>query len=629
MLAKSAQAAPTRVLLLSGDLRTARLIEDQLHAAWGAVELVTHPTWDAAAAQALLGQLSCVLLDLASANAPASANANNALTLLEDVRMSAPDTPIVALSPHPDEPLALRAIRDGAEDCMVTDELEPAALRRTLRRAIERKRAETRLVYQALHDQLTGLPNRALFLDRLGVALERSRRSGAQLAVLFLDFDDFKQINDSRGHAAGDKLLATLARRLSGLLRPTDTIARFGGDEFTLLFEGLTSEREVVLIAERICQAASLPIDVDGVGLSVTASIGIAMVADPSATPETIIREADAAMYRAKAQGRSRYELFGEESRRRALERLELEAALRRAVEQGELCVHYQPYLLLRGPGEPAGLLRGPDGPAGIEALVRWQHPTRGLIAAREFMPLANDIGLAGPIGRFVFEHALAQLARWRARKPDMTISLNVSSPQLQEAALPSVLSEAINAAGLEPAAICLEVAEGELAEDPDVITALARLKAIGVRIALDDFGSGGYPLSGLRELPIDALKIDQSLIVGLGAPPEDRWHSQAARPQAAMAGTIVELGHALGLVVVAEGVETEAQLEQLRKLGCDAAQGYAVGPPVNDTELDAVLTPQDAAPRDPTAHARRVNPLPRTVLMSAGEPSLRRKRVM
>ncbi|MBV9416731.1 MAG: bifunctional diguanylate cyclase/phosphodiesterase, partial [Solirubrobacterales bacterium] len=410
---------------------------------------------------------------------------------------------------------------------------------------------------------------------------------------------------------------------------PTDTIARFGGDEFTLLFEGLTSEREVVLIAERICQAASLPIDVDGVGLSVTASIGIAMVADPSATPETIIREADAAMYRAKAQGRSRYELFGEESRRRALERLELEAALRRAVEQGELCVHYQPYLLLRGPGEPAGLLRGPDGPAGIEALVRWQHPTRGLIAAREFMPLANDIGLAGPIGRFVFEHALAQLARWRARKPDMTISLNVSSPQLQEAALPSVLSEAINAAGLEPAAICLEVAEGELAEDPDVITALARLKAIGVRIALDDFGSGGYPLSRLRELPIDALKIDQSFIVGLGAPPEDRWHSQAARPQAAMAGTIVELGHALGLVVVAEGVETEAQLEQLRKLGCDAAQGYAVGPPVNDTELDAVLTPTDAAPRDPTAHARRVNPLPRTVLMSAGEPSLRRNRVM
>ncbi|MBV9473475.1 MAG: EAL domain-containing protein [Solirubrobacterales bacterium] len=601
MLAKSAQAAPTRVLLLSGDLRTARLIEDQLHAAWSAVELITHPIWAAPAAKALLDHpLSCVLLDLASADA---------LTLLEDMRMSAPDTPIVALLPRPDERLVLRAIRDGAEDCMVTDQLEPAALRRTLRRAIERKRAETRLVHQALHDQLTGLPNRALFLDRLGGALERSRRSGAGLAVLFLDFDDFKQINDSRGHAAGDKLLATLARRLSGLLRPTDMVARFGGDEFTLLFEGLTSEREVVLIADRICQAAALPVDVGGVEIRITASIGIAMVADPSATPETIIREADAAMYRAKARGRSRYELFGEESRRRALERLELEAALRRAVEQCEMCVHYQPYLLLRGPMEPAG----------IEALVRWQHPTRGLIAAQEFMPLANDIGLADPIGRFVFEHALAQLARCRARKPNMTISLNISSPQLQEASLPSVLSEAMNAAGLEPAAVCLDVAERELAEDPDAaITALARLKSSGVRIALDDFGSGGYPLSRLRELPIDALKIDQRFIAGVGASPEDT----------SMAGAIVDLGHALGLVVVAEGVETEAQLEQLRELGCDVAQGYAIGRPVSEEQLDALLTAQDAATRDPDPHARRVNPLPRTVLISAGEPSLRRNRV-
>lgn len=600
-MAGSAQAGPTRVLLLSGDFRIARLIDDALHAAWNDIQLVTYATWDAAAAQALLDHPGCcVLLDLAGADA---------LTLLDYVRMSAPAAPIIAVSRYPDEPLALRTIREGAQDCLLTHELDPAVLRRALTRAMVRKRAEAQLVHQALHDQLTGLPNRALFIDRLGLALERSRRSGAPLAVLFLDVDRFKQINDSHGHAAGDKLLATLGQRLSALLRPTDTIARFGGDEFTLLFEGLTSEREVVLIAERICQAARRPIEVDGIELTVTVSAGIAMVADPTATPEAIIREADAAMYRAKQRGRSRYELFDEESRRRAVERIELEAAIRRAVEQGELRVHYQPQLLVHGTGELAG----------VEALVRWEHPTRGLIAAREFMPLANDIGLAIPIGRFVFQHALAQLARWRARKANMTISLNISSPQLQNAALPAVLSEAIGAAELDPAAICLEVAESELAEHPDAaITALERLKATGVRIALDDFGAGASPLRRLRELPIDALKIHESFIAGVGTSPEDT----------AVAGAMVELGHALGLVVVAEGVETEAQLEQLRELGCDAAQGYAIGPPVSAEQLDALLIATDAAPRHSSPHARSVNPLPRTVLISAGEPSLRRNRV-
>ena len=296
------------VLLLSGDFHIARLIDDVLHAGGNDSQLITRPTWDAAAAQVLLDYPDCcVLLELDSATAPDDADA---LTLLDHVRLAAPGAPIVALSAYPDEPLALRAIREGAQDCLLIDELDPAALRRTLSRAIERKRAEAQLVHQALHDQLTGLPNRALFLDRLGGALERSRRSGAQLAVLFLDFDGFKQINDLRGHAAGDKLLATLSQRLSGLLRPTDTIARFGGDEFTLLFEGLTCEREVVLIADRICHAASLPIDVDGVELSVTVSVGIAVVDDPTVVPEAIVRDADAAMYRAKARGRSRYELF-------------------------------------------------------------------------------------------------------------------------------------------------------------------------------------------------------------------------------------------------------------------------------------------------------------------------------
>jgi diguanylate cyclase (GGDEF)-like protein len=343
LLADSVHAGPIRVLLLSGDYRTARLIEELLHATWGRIQLITHATWDAAAAEALLDHPSCcVLLDATPARTPGlPEQADDPIGQLEYVRMSAPEAPIVVLGTDHDEALALRAIQAGAQDCLVTSELEPALLCRALTHAIERKRAEAELVHQALHDQLTGLPNRALFLDRLGVALERSRRSGAPLAVLFLDFDNFKQINDSRGHAAGDRLLATLGERLSGLMRPMDTVARFGGDEFTFLFEGLTSEREVVLIAERICEAASLPIDVDGVATTVTVSVGIAMVADPDVAPEAIIREADAAMYRAKERGRSRYELFDEESRQRAVQRIELEAAIRQAVEQGQLRVHY------------------------------------------------------------------------------------------------------------------------------------------------------------------------------------------------------------------------------------------------------------------------------------------------
>jgi len=560
------QAGPIRVLLLTGDYRTARLIDDLLNAAWTSVHLVTHPTMDPAAAEALLDYPGCCVLVDVTPEA-----SENGLALLEYVRMSAPEAPILALGTHEDESLATHAIRQGAQDYLVTSELGPTQIRRALTHAIERKRAESELVHQALHDQLTGLPNRALFLDRLGLALERSRRSGDPLAVLFLDFDNFKQINDSRGHAAGDMVLATLGDRLSSLLRPMDTVARFGGDEFTFLFEGLTSEREVVLIADRICQAATHPIDLDGVATTVTVSVGIAMVADPSVAPETIIREADAAMYRAKERGRSRYELFDEDSRRRAVQRIELEAAIRRAVEQCELRVHYQPHLVLHGLDEVTG----------VEALVRWNQPGRGLIAARDFMPLAGDIGLGVPIGRFVLEHALAQLARWRARKPDMTISLNISASELRDPCLPETLARAIDDAELQPHAICLEIAEADLAGDADAaIHALEKLKAIGVRIAIDDFGSGASTLSRLRELPIDALKIHESLVAGLGASPEDT----------AFMGSLIELGHALGLDVVAEGVETEAQLEHLRELGCDAAQGYAISHPVSEEQLDALL---------------------------------------
>jgi diguanylate cyclase (GGDEF)-like protein len=564
-------AGPVRVLLVSADVGTAQLIDDLLHRTWSRAQLLTHPEWDAAAAQALVDYPSCcVLLEVADGDH------EETLGLLAYVRLSAPDAPIVLLSGGEDETLALEAVKAGAQDCLVKSELGPALLRRTLTHAIERKRAEADLAHQALHDQLTGLPNRALFLDRLGVALERARRSGTQLAVMFLDFDNFKHINDSRGHAVGDRLLAALGERLSTLLRPMDTVARFGGDEFTFLFEDLTSEREVVLIADRICQAASPPINVDGAELAVTVSVGIAMVADPTVAPETIIREADAAMYRAKERGRSRFELFNEDSRRRAVARIELEAAIRRAVPDDQLRVRYRPRIALN---QFTDVLW-------VDAEVHWEHPRRGLLGPEEFMGLAEDTGAAIEIGRFALEQAVTQLARWRAFKPDMRLSLGISARQLRDPNLATAVSDAIDATRVDPGAICLEVPEAGLTEDPDAaIAALRTIKATGVRIALDGFGLGGSSLSRLRELPVDALKIHHSFTHALGDSDED----------ASIVIALIELGHALGLGVIADGVETETQLEQLRDFGCDAVQGDLIGGPVSGEHTEAVLVAEVA----------------------------------
>jgi diguanylate cyclase (GGDEF)-like protein len=567
----SVHAGPIRVLLVSADFATARRIDELLHATWGRLQVLAHPEWDAAAAQALVDFPSCcVLLDV-----PADAH-EEAINLLEYVRLSAPDAPIVLLSDGDDEALALEAVKAGAQDCLVKSELAPALLRRTLTHAIERKRSEADLAHQALHDQLTGLPNRALFLDRLGVALERARRSGTQLAVMFLDFDNFKQVNDSRGHAVGDRLLTALGERLSTLLRPMDTVARFGGDEFTFLFEDLTSEREVVLIADRICHAASPAIDIDGVELSVTVSVGIAMVADPTVSPDTVIRDADAAMYRAKERGRSRFELFDEESRRRAIARIELEGAIREAVERGQLRLHYQPRLSLNAFADVCW----------VDAQVHWRHPRRGLLGPAEFMALAEDTGMAVPIGRFALEHALVEFGSWRVYKPDMRLSLALSARQLRDPSLASLLSDAIRAAEVDPGAISLEVPEGAVGEDPEAVTATLRtLRATGVRLALRDFGSGAASFSRLRQLPIDLIKIHEGFIEALGESDED----------ASIVGALVELGHALGLSVIADGVETEAQLEQLRKLGCDGAQGDLIGPPMTGEQAQALLVAEFA----------------------------------
>jgi diguanylate cyclase (GGDEF)-like protein len=543
-----------------------------LQASWSHGLVVAHAGQLTDARQELLEHAaSCVLLDLSEHE--------DRIAAVEQIRTAAPEVPIVVLAEHADEDEAVTVVKAGAQDYLIRSELSPALLRRAVMYAIERKRLEAQLAHRALHDSLTGLPNRALFLDRLGVALDRSRRNNASIAVLFLDVDNFKQINDSLGHAAGDRVLSGLADRLQSMLRPMDTVARFGGDEFTFLFEELTSEREVILIAERIGRAVRVPIHLEEADTAVTVSIGISIVTDPTMPAETVIREADSAMYRAKQLGRSRYELFDETSRQRAVDRLELEGALRQALERSELRVHFQPKLSFE-----AGAARV----TGLEALLRWQHPSRGMLAPSEFLQLAEDSGLMLEIGQYVLAHSLHQLLIWREHWPDLTITINVSARQLEDMSFVTLLAGQLTATGVDPHAVCLDISERAASHNPDVsVRAVQALKALGVKIAIDDFGTGSSSLPNLTQLAIDSIKIHESLVGALGRDPGD----------APLVRAVIELGHALGVEVVAEGVENDAQLDQLRALGCDGAHGFLLGRPVPEDEVLELLSPGSGSP--------------------------------
>jgi diguanylate cyclase (GGDEF)-like protein len=554
---------PERVLLVDLDTRGALLLTELLRARWSeGLVIANAERFEDAARELIEYGASCVLLSIHSAAD---------LAPLAYMHTSVPDIPIVVVADRADEAMALSAMRSGAQDYLIRNELNPDMLGRAIAYAVERNRSEIRLAHQALHDPLTALPNRALFLDRLAVALDRSQRTGSCLAVFFLDIDNFKTVNDSLGHAAGDRVLEGMADRLRTMLRPMDTVARFGGDEFTFLFEELASEREALLIAERVSHTVGFPIRLEDGEAAITVSIGIAMAGGPGVAAETVIREADAAMYRAKANGRSRYELFDDTLRQRGMERIEMESALRRALERSELRVHYQPKVSLNGTSRLEG----------FEALVRWEHPERGLIAPGEFMPLAETTGLVMPIGEYVLEQALGELARWRETKPDVTLSVNLSARQLGDTGLAPGLARALDASGNDPGAVCLEISEGSLIGDLELSRqVLHRLKATGITLAIDDYGTGHTSLSSLKRLPVDAIKIHESFVDELGSDPD----------QAPIVNAIVELAHALGFGTVAEGVETAVQLEQLRRLGCDGAQGFLFGRPAPAAETEALL---------------------------------------
>jgi diguanylate cyclase (GGDEF)-like protein len=420
--------------------------------------------------------------------------------------------------------------------------------------------SNARLTQQQLHDSLTGLPNRLLLLDRLAHALSVSRRRKTAVAVLFVDIDHFKIVNEVVGHSAGDSLLIEVGRRLQRLVRPSDTASRFGGDEFVLLCEDLAAPQpEAVAVAARVIEALSEPFAVAGRELFASASIGIA-IGRPGDDPEALISQADAATYLAKWRGRSCYVLYEPAVDEGSARRAELANALHRTLERGELQVYYQPVRRLRS-----------EGLVTMEALLRWSHPGLGPVAPTEFIPIAEDTGLIVGIGSWVLETACNDCRAWREAGHDVGVSINLSGRQLTNTDLVEDVRAVLERTELPPAVVTFELTESVLiTTDEGSRAALAALKEMGVRLAIDDFGTGYSSLSYLADLPVDDLKIDQSFISRLGHDDQSLF----------MVNAVVELAHSLGLIVIAEGVETEVELAELRRTQCDLAQGFLLGKP-------------------------------------------------
>jgi diguanylate cyclase (GGDEF)-like protein/PAS domain S-box-containing protein len=441
------------------------------------------------------------------------------------------------------------------------------ALANILADAIQRRATEEDIRYQAVHDPLTGLPNRVLFLERLGEALTRPR---AEVAVVLLDIDNFKLINDSLGHAAGDELLMQIAPRLSTALRPEDMIARFGGDEFVMLLEQIGDERAAARVAERIVGAFELPFDLRANEHFAKVSVGIALANRANRAPDGLIRDADAALYHAKERGRARFEVFDHMMRTRTVERLSLENDLRRALERDQLRVVYQPVVSLRDRSIHS-----------LEALLRWHHPTRGLVSPTDFIAVAEECGMIEPVGQWVLEAACAQAARWQAEHPGLGISVNLSVRQFKHRELEPTVAGALARTGVDPSSLSLEITESVLLEEPEGFSqTIKHIAPLGVRFILDDFGTGYSSLAYLSGLPIDGLKVDRSFVHMIGR--DER--------STAITTAIVRMAQALSVQVIAEGVENERQFRTLGELGCEFAQGFYLSHPLSAPAIDALL---------------------------------------
>jgi diguanylate cyclase (GGDEF)-like protein len=491
------------------------------------------------------------------------------LSSLTQARLSAPLTPVVALSDIDDETVALKALQNGARGYLLKSETNPRLLVTTLGAALESHRmvlqlnsARERARHLATHDQLTGLANRSLFHDRVAQAVSAARHSRQKLAVLFMGVDGFKAINDTLGHAVGNGLLRGIARRLGSCLRETDAAARLGGDEFAMLLTNLSSELDAATVARKLVHVLGQPIQFRRQSISIRSSIGIATFPRDTSDPEELLTKSDTAMYHAKEQGGNRFEFYTHDMNALVQRRVALEDDLRNALDESQFLVHYQPQF---------DLTRGRI--IGAEALLRWQHPKLGLVPPSHFLPIAEETGLIVPIGDWILRVACDQNAQWsRSGHRGLRVAVNVSSQQFLEAGFADVVRKALEESGLAPPSLELEITESSLLSDVEItVNTLGHLKDMGVRLAIDDFGTGYSSLAYLKRLPIDVLKIDQSFVRTLTTDPADATITEA----------IVRLASGLNLSTIAEGVETLEQLLLLGSYGCNRMQGFLFGKPV------------------------------------------------
>jgi diguanylate cyclase (GGDEF)-like protein len=443
----------------------------------------------------------------------------------------------------------------------------------------ELKMANEQLAHNALHDTLTGLPNRVLFLDRLSQLILRAKRNITyQYATFYLDFDHFKAVNDSMGHQMGDLLLQAIGDRLRSSLRSVDTLARLGGDEFIILVDEVQSLKQVQQVADRIFFELEKPYRIDGRELVITASMGIVMGSEDYKRPEDVLRDVDTAMYQAKQEGRGRYLIFTKQMRDKGVDRLEMEMALRGAIDRQEFVLNYQPIL----DGETEAVM-------GFEALVRWQHPEKGIIAPVHFIPLAEETGLIIPLGKWIFREACRQLNDWKLRFPaceNYKMAINLSPKQFTDPGFINFVIRSLSEANVSPADIYLEITESVFIDNPEIRDALTQLRDCGLKIQIDDFGTGYSSLSYLHQLPIDALKIDKSFVTQLGT--TVLVANGMTGPE--IVRTIIKLAKTLKMHVVGEGVETQMQLRLLKELGCDYMQGFLFYKPMEPELVEATL---------------------------------------
>jgi diguanylate cyclase len=518
-----------------------------------------------AGALPLLDDAACVLLDLALPDA-------EGLDGLKAVRLAAPDVPVVVLTGCADEDLGLEALRQGAQDYLVKGEIDGRQLSRTIRYAMERAQAEARMQYLAFHDILTGLINRTLFTDRLGHALDRmARGDAANAALLALDLDHFKLVNDTLGHTAGDHLLVAVGDRLRSTVRPADTVARLGGDEFAILCEGIATADEAMAVARRVLGSLVPPFAVAGHEVFVHASAGLVVVGSNNVAAERLLTDVDIALYASKERGRGRLELFTDDMRTHLNGAHVTSTDLHHAVERDELRLVYQPVVDLRT-GDVSG----------VEALIRWAHPQRGMLSPADFLVEAEATGLIIPIGAWVLTTALHDLSMWRTSTGrDVGVAVNLSASQLADTGLVELVIATLRDTLTDASALCVEITETALLRDVDrAAKDLDALRRLGVHVAIDDFGIGYSSLDYLRRLPVDILKIDRTFVSGVGR----------SEQSTAIVATLTSMASSLRMTVVAEGVESAPQLAALRHLGCGLAQGYHLSKPLPADEVPGML---------------------------------------